>query len=60
MAVNAALDDLRTRAVDAALPVDVDTLREQLGELHTESIRQMSRFTTAIRGAIAEIRARKG
>jgi hypothetical protein len=60
VAVNAALTDLRTKAVGAALPADPDALREQLGALHGESIRQMSRFTSAISGAVAEIRLRRG
>src|SRR5262245_14847799 len=43
-AVNAALDDLRAKAVDAATPVDLGTLGTQLADLQGESIRQMERF----------------
>src|SRR5690349_5913987 len=57
-AVNAALADRRAKAVDAAVPGDVDRLGDQLADLHNESVRQMERFTTAIAGAVAQIRAR--
>jgi DNA-binding protein YbaB len=61
-AVNAALDDLRTRAT-AAVPAgeaapDLGALGGQLAELHTESIRQMERITSAVQGAIEQIRSR--
>jgi hypothetical protein len=57
-AVNAALADLRAKAVEAATPVDVDRLGSQLADLHNESIRQMQRFTSAITGAVDQIRGR--
>ncbi len=60
VAVNAALDDLRRTAVDATVPADPAVLGNQLEELQQESIRQMERFTSAINGAIAQIRTRRG
>jgi len=57
-AVNAALADLRAKAVDAAVPADLGRLGDELADLHNESVRQMERFTTAIAGAVAQIRAR--
>lgn len=62
VAVNAALADLRSRAAEATAAAggaDLRALQEQLTAVHGESIRQMSRFTSAINGAVAEIRARK-
>ena len=55
-AVNAALADLRAKAVESATPVDVGRLSSQLVDLHNESIRQMERFTSAITGAVDQIR----
>ena len=55
-AVNAALADLRAKAVESAIPVDVGRLSSQLVDLHNESIRQMERFTSAITGAVDQIR----
>ena len=59
-AVNAALDDLRAQSVAAAAPVDLAALNTQLEDLHRESIQQMDRFTSAVAGAVAQIRQRGG
>src|SRR5262249_18602858 len=62
VAVNAALEDLRARAADAigaeAAAPDLNALGGRLAELHTESIRQMERITSAVQGAIEQIRSR--
>jgi hypothetical protein len=46
--------------VAAVAPVDLDTLNGQLENLHQESIRQMERFTSAVGGAVDQIRRRGG
>ena len=60
LAVNRALTELRSQAVAAAAAVDLDALNGQLQDLHQESIRQMERFTSAIDGAVGQIRSRGG
>jgi hypothetical protein len=56
-AVNLALDDLRDKATTAATPADLPRLGEQLATLHTDSVRQMERFTSSMSDAIARIRS---
>ncbi|HEY3630127.1 MAG TPA: YbaB/EbfC family nucleoid-associated protein [Jatrophihabitantaceae bacterium] len=60
LAVNQALTALRANAVAAVAPVDLDTLNGQLENLHQESIRQMERFSSAVGGAVDQIRRRGG
>ena len=59
LAINRALTELRNQAV-ATAAVDLDALNGQLQDLHQESIRQMERFTSAIDGAVSQIRSRGG
>ena len=56
-AVNAALDDLRGKAVAATMPADLGRLGDELATLHTDSVRQMERFTSAMNDAIGRIRS---
>ena len=58
VAVNAALDDLRDRVEGQAVAAgaaDPAALAEQLRNLHTESARQMERFTQGVRDALDQI-----
>jgi hypothetical protein len=57
-AVNSALDGLAGTESDAATPVDMAALSDTLADLHGESIRQMARFTSTMRDAVAQIQAR--
>jgi len=60
IAVNAAFDDLRTKAVEAVMPADLGAMSSQLEDLQNESVRQLERFTSAISGAVEQIRSRRG
>ncbi|MGI5523790.1 YbaB/EbfC family nucleoid-associated protein [Micromonospora sp. CA-259024] len=57
LAVNAALDDLRLQAGEAAdaPPVDPVALGQQLDELQNESIRSMAAMTDALTDAVRRI-----
>ncbi len=56
VAVNAAMDDLKTRTAEASPAVmDPAALAETLEGLQTESMRQMSRFTEGIAETVAKI-----
>ncbi|WP_026403502.1 YbaB/EbfC family nucleoid-associated protein [Actinomadura rifamycini] len=54
-AANAALDDLRSNAADAAGPaVDIDRLNQQVEEIQNESLRQMTMISQAFNDAISK------
>ncbi|MEV5828740.1 YbaB/EbfC family nucleoid-associated protein [Spirillospora sp. NPDC052242] len=56
-AANAALDDLRSNAADAAgQAVDVDRLNKQVEEIQNESLRQMTMISQAFNDAISKVR----
>ncbi|MET7705457.1 YbaB/EbfC family nucleoid-associated protein [Micromonospora sp. NPDC005413] len=58
LAVNAALDDLRLQAGEAAVdapPVDPVVLGEKLDELQNESVRSMAAMTDALTDAVRRI-----
>jgi hypothetical protein len=63
LAVNAALDDLHTKAPGPTPPaVDVDTagLADRIGELQGQAVRQMSMFAQGIADALARIERATG
>ncbi|GAA2615748.1 YbaB/EbfC family nucleoid-associated protein [Actinomadura fulvescens] len=57
VAVNAALDDLRTKAAGAATgeSVDTDALGKQVEEIQNQGLRQMELITQALNDTIAKI-----
>lgn len=58
IAVNAAMDDLRTQTAKAApATMDPAALAGMLEELQTESVRQMSQFTQGVAETVAKINA---
>ena len=58
IAVNAAMDDLRAHAAQAApATMDPAALAGMLEELQTESVRQMSQFTQGVAETVAKINA---
>ncbi|GGU91682.1 hypothetical protein GCM10010182_03350 [Actinomadura cremea] len=55
-AANAALDDLRTNAAEAAgQAVDTERLGKQVEEIQNESLRQMSMISQAFNDAISKV-----
>ena len=58
IAVNAAMDDLRTHAAQASpATMDPAALAGMLEELQTESVRQMGQFTQGVAETVAKINA---